>query len=186
MNVSRSLCTALLGLALGACCFGGAHGAADTGPAAFDPASAGQGQLPTPPPLFAGVDPPYPNPLAARGTEGAIVRSGTATVQTISGNLPGVAVGTVCSYTEFVHVGTTVDCRWNLTCAGFVLYGLGTGGYGRCEDPSWSAGVLALDTRNSSAEYHGDPSFVFNGTTISVSDDVGGRLGAFTVTLGVP
>ncbi len=183
---SRGLLVATaLGLTLSACCFGGRAGAgADAGPVAFDPAHSGEGVLPTPAPSFAGVDAPYPVPGAARGTQGAIVRSGSATAHVVSGNLPGVAPGTICSYTEFRIVGSTLDCRWNVTCGGYVLYGLGTGGYQRCEDPSWPAGTLMFDPNTSQIDT--DPSFIFNSGGLSVSDDAAGRLGAFTVTLTVP
>jgi hypothetical protein len=169
------------------CCFGGGHGlGADAGsaPAPFDPAHAGEGSLPTPAVSFAGVQPPYPDPLAARGTEGAIVRSGTATVRTVSGNLPGVATGTVCSYVEFRHLNSEYECRWNVSCLGYVLYGLGTGGYQHCEDPSWQPGTLMFDPNTSRIDT--DPSFIFNAGGLSVTDDAAGALGAFTVTLGVP
>lgn len=177
----------VLALGLGACCFGGGHGlGADAGSAApvFDPAHAGEGVLPTPAPSFAGVEAPYPNPLAPRGTQGAIVRSGSATARTVSGNLPGVAVGTICSYTEFRIVGSDYDCRWNVSCGGYVLYGLGTGGYQHCEDPTWPPGTLMFDPNTSRIDT--DPSFIFNSGGLSVSDDAAGRLGAFTVTLTVP
>lgn len=178
----------LLVLALAGCCFGGRGvGGADGGGgggAAYDPATHGEGQLPTPALSFAGVDPPYPDPLAARGTQGAIVRSGSATVRTLSGNLPGVAVGSQCSYAEYRIVGSDYDCRWNVSCGGYVLYGLSTGGYQRCEDPTWPAGTLMFDPNTSRVDT--DPSFIFNAQGLSVSDDALGRLGAFTVTLGVP
>ncbi len=188
MHVSRGGWTiGALALGLSACCFGGHAGGADTGPAvaAFDPTHAGEGVLPTPALSFAGVDAPYPDPLAARGTQGAIVRSSSATVRTISGNLPGVAVGSQCSYAEYRIVnGGTLDCRWNVSCGGYVLYGLANGGYQRCEDPTWPAGTLMFDPNTSRIDT--DPSFIFNTQGLSVSDDAAGRLGAFTVTLGVP
>lgn len=171
-------------LALDACCFGGHAVSPDAGPVAIDPAHAGEGRMPIPAILFAGVEAPYPNPQAPRGTQGAIVRSGSATARTVSGNLPGVAVGTVCSYVEFRILDSTLDCRWNVTCGGYVLYGLGTGGYQRCEDPTWPAGTLMFDPNTSRIDT--DPSFIFNANGLSVSDDAAGRLGAFTVTLGVP
>jgi hypothetical protein len=170
---------------LGGCCFGSHAGPADAGPVAFDPTHAGEGQMPTPAILFAGVESPYPNPQAPRGTQGAIVRSGSATVRTVSGNLPGVTAGSACSYVEFRNVGDPrLDCRWNVTCGSYVLYGLGTGGYGPCEDRSWAAGTLAMDVSTSRVDT--DPSIVFNTNGLSVSDDAAGRLGAFTVTMGVP
>lgn len=177
----------LAALVLGGCCFAGrGAGGADAAASApaFDPAHAGEGALPTPALSFAGVDPPYPDPLAARGTQGAIVRSGSATVRTISGNLPGVTTGTVCSYAEYRIVGSTLDCRWNVSCGGYVLYGLATGGYQHCEDPTWPPGTLMFDPNTSRIDT--DPSFIFNAGGLSVSDDAAGRLGAFTVTLGVP
>lgn len=186
-RTSRICVLAALALAAGGCCFGaGTHGGADSGPttAPFDPAHAGEGQLPNPLPSFAGVEAPYPDPLAPRGTQGAIVRSGSATVRTVNGNLPGVAVGTICSYTEYRIVGSTLDCRWNVSCGGYVLYGLGTGGYQHCEDPTWPLGTLMFDPNTSRIDT--DPSFIFNTSGLSVSDDAAGRLGAFTVTLGVP
>lgn len=180
---------ALLSMALTGCCFGGAHEGGGTSttepaPAAFDPATAGEGQLPTPALTFAGVEAPYPDPAAPRGTQGAIVRSGSATVTTVAGTLAGVSVGTVCSYAEYRIVGSSYDCRWNVSCAGNVLYGLGTGGYQHCEDATWPAGTLMFDPNTSRIDT--DPSFIFNANGLSVSDDAAGRLGAFTVTLSVP
>ncbi|MFO0684679.1 MAG: hypothetical protein U0234_21665 [Sandaracinus sp.] len=190
MTEIRRAVLVLLALGLGACCFGGRSGTATTTDPgtpttpAYDPATHGEGQLPTPPVLFAGVEAPYPDPLAARGTQGAIVRSGTATAQTVSGALTGVAQGTTCSYVEYRIVGSDYDCRWNVTCGGFVLYGLGTGGYQHCEDPTWPAGTLMFDPNTSRIDT--DPSFIFNANGLSVSDDAAGRLGAFTVTMTVP
>jgi len=188
MHALRTLCViTALTFGLGACCFGGRSGTpppSTTAPT-FDPAHAGEGVLPTPALSFAGVDPPYPDPLAARGTQGAIVRSGTATVRTVYGNLAGVVVGSQCSYAEYRIVGAgDLDCRWNVTCGGFVLYGLSTGGYQRCEDPAWPVGTLMFDPNTSRIDT--DPSFIFNTAGLSVSDDAAGRLGAFTVTMGVP
>jgi hypothetical protein len=169
---------------VGGCCFGSHAATPDAGPIAVDPAHAGEGVMPTPAILFAGVEAPYPNPQAPRGTQGAIVRSGSATVRTMSGTLPGVAQGTVCSYVEYRIVGAGLDCRWNVTCGSYVLYGLGTGGYGHCDDPTWPAGTLMMDV--STSRIDNDPSFIFNASGLSVSDDAVGRLGAFTVTMGVP
>lgn len=189
MREIRRLVLVCLALGLGACCFGGrstdpSATTTTTPTAAYDPATHGEGQLPTPAVLFAGVEAPYPDPLAARGTQGAIVRSGTATAQTVSGTLAGVAQGTTCSYVEYRIVDSTYDCRWNVTCGGYVLYGLGTGGYQHCEDATWPAGTLMFDPNTSSIDT--DPSFIFNTNGLSVSDDAGGRLGAFTVTMTVP
>ena len=144
----------------------------------------GEGALPTPQPLFAGVEPPYPLPGAAVGTEGYIRRAGSATAQIVSG-LTGVTQGTQCSYTQYqiTHAGA-LDCRWNVTCGGYVLYGLGTSGYQHCSDPTWPPGTLMFDPDTSGRDT--DPMFIFNAGGISIGDDAAGRNGTFSATLTVP
>jgi hypothetical protein len=192
MKATTLALTLLVALAFASsgCCFGNHAapassavdpGTATTGTVAPPPATGPLG-LPNPPPLFAGVEPPYPDPLAARGTHGAIVRAGAATVSAVTGTLAGVATGTVCSYTEWRVVGdSTWDCRWNVTCGSNVLYGLGTGGYQHCEDSTWPAGTVMFDPNTSAQD--NDPSFTFVGNQLIVSDDMTGRLGTFSVTL---
>jgi hypothetical protein len=170
------------------CCMGGSSGPTtqQTAPPLAVPAAVpmGSGVLPNPPPLFAGVDAPYPIPGAAPGVEGYILRSGSATAQIVSG-LAGVTQGTQCSYTQYqITHSTTLDCRWNVTCGGYVLYGLGNGGYQRCNDPMWPAGTLMFDPNTSGADT--DPMFIFNAGGISIGDDALGRNGAFSATLTVP
>jgi hypothetical protein len=182
------LALVLLALSLSApgCCFGGSGGnTTATPPPVVAPVAipTGAGVLPTPQPLFAGVDAPYPIPGAAVGVEGYILRSGSATVQSVSG-LAGVTVGSQCSYTQYQITSSTLDCRWNVTCGGYVVYGLGTGGYQRCQDPAWPAGTLMFDPNTSISDQ--DPSFSFNASTISINDDLSGRNGTYSLTLTVP
>ncbi len=185
-----ALALALSVLASSGCCFGGSSSSTatttDPPPVVSPPAPPvplGSGVLPTPPPLFAGVDAPYPIPGASPGIEGYIIRSGSATVTTVSG-LAGVTQGSSCSYTQYQITSSTLDCRWNVTCGSFVVYGLGTSGYQHCTDRAWPAGTLMFDPNTSSNDT--DPSFTFDGHNIAISDDLVGRNGAFSVTMTVP
>ncbi len=184
--MKRIAVAALLSIVFPGCCFGNTSGTGGgtTEPIAAAPVPLGNGVLPTPPPLFAGVDAPYPLPGAAPGVEGYILRSGSATAQVVSG-LPGVTQGTQCSYTQYqiTHIAT-LDCRWNVTCGGYVLYGLGTSGYQHQTDPTWPAGTLMFDPQTSARDT--DPMFIFNSSGISIGDDASGRNGAFSATLTVP
>lgn len=177
----------VLALAFPGCCFGGSSGTTTQTPppvVAPPPIPMGSGVLPTPQPLFAGVEAPYPLPGAPVGAEGYILRSGSATVQTVSG-LTGVTQGSQCSYTQYQSRNSgDLDCRWNVTCGGYVVYGLGTSGYQHCQDPTWPTGTLMFDANTTITDT--DPSFVFNGASISINDDLSGRNGAFSVTLSVP
>lgn len=115
-----------------------------------------------------------------------LLQTGTATVTSLTGALPGVAVGTPCTYTQtrVLAVGGpgVVDCRWQVTCGVTDLYG-GTvpGGYQPCADPAWSASTLAMDSATSATDT--DPTFLFSGTTITIGDDASGTHGTFTATL---
>jgi hypothetical protein len=180
--MSRLALSLVLAVLAPGCCFGGGAGAIDSGPAA-PVIPLGNGVLPTPPPLFAGVEAPYPVVGAPEGTEGYIVRSGSATAQVVSG-LPGVSQGTQCSYTQYRTSDPTINCRWNVTCGGYVLYGLARAGYQTCTNATWPAGTLMFDPQTSSRD--GDPMFIFNSTGISIGDDGSGRIGTFSATLTVP
>ena len=139
--------------------------------------------LPTNPPLsFAGVEGPMPNPGMPHGMPGALARAGTATVTTSSGTLP-LPIGTMCSYVQW-RVETTsggFDCRWNVTCAGVILYGMRNDGYERCVRPEWPAGTIMLD--DGTEAMNGDPLFLWDANGMSLGDDPSGNLGAWSVTL---
>lgn len=123
---------------------------------------------------------------APTGPTSQLLLTGTATVTSLSGAVPGVAVGSSCTYTQTRVLATggpgVVDCRWQVTCAATDLYG-GTvpGGYAPCSDPSWSPGTLAMDTATTATDT--DPTFLFSGTTMTIGDDASGTHGAFTATL---
>lgn len=139
--------------------------------------------LPTDPtPSFAGVEGPLPMPGTPFGMPGALARSGSATVTTSSGNL-GIPVGTRCAYVQWrtdpaIH---GFDCRWNVTCAGYVLYGTNTSGYEYCTRPEWPAGTIMLD--EGTEAMNGDALFRWDAAGMSLGDDPSGDLGAWAVTL---
>jgi hypothetical protein len=119
--------------------------------------------------------------VAPEAPVGTPMRSGTATVQLVSGNLPGVTPGTVCSFTQFaVDSSSGFDCRWQVICAGLTVYGEGAGGFNRCADPSWPAGTQVADLATSSSDR--DPSFVINAGGMMVRDDAQGSRGEFQIT----
>src|SRR5262249_17411883 len=124
--------------------------------------------IPTsPPPSFLGVGDPLPIPGMPFGMPGSIVRSGTATLTTASGNL-GLTVGTTCTYLQW-RVDPTVhsfDCRWNVTCGPYILYGAGTGGYEMCVRPEWPPGTTMND--DGTEAVNGDPLFVWNASGMSL------------------
>jgi hypothetical protein len=117
---------------------------------------------------------------------GTLLLTGTATVSSVSGSLPGVSIGSACTYTQTRVVATggpgVLDCLWQVTCAGTDLYG-GTvpGGYAPCADASWSPSTLAMDSATSATDT--DPTFLFSGSTITIGDDASGTHGTFTATL---
>lgn len=117
---------------------------------------------------------------------GALLLSGTATVTSLTGALPGVSIGSSCTYTQTREVASggpgILDCRWQITCGATDLYG-GTvpGGYQPCADPSWAASTLAMDSATSATDT--DPTLLFSGSTITIGDDASGTHGAFTATL---
>ena len=139
--------------------------------------------LPTnPPPSFAGVAPPLPMPGTPHGMPGAIARAGTATVVTSSGTLP-LPPGTACSYVQWRIAPTAsgFDCRWNVTCAGVILYGMLNDGYEQCTRPEWPAGTIMLDPGTESG--NGDPLFLWDANGMSLGDDPNGNLDAWSMTL---
>jgi hypothetical protein len=117
---------------------------------------------------------------------GSLLLTGTATVTSLSGSLPGVSVGTACTYTQTRVIAAggpgVLVCRWQVTCGTTDLYG-GTvpGGYQPCADASWSVGVMAMDSATSATDT--DPTFLFSGSTITLGDDASGAHGTFTATL---
>lgn len=125
---------------------------------------------------------------SATPAAGTVVRTGGATVASLSGSIPMVAAGASCTYTQTRILATggpgVLDCQWRVTCAGVDLYGGGMpGGYQACNDTSWSADTLAMDGETTATDR--DPSMVFSGTTITITDDTAGVYGAFTITLDV-
>jgi hypothetical protein len=128
-----------------------------------------------------------PPPFAPTGSTGAQLQ-GTATVASITGAIPGVATGSSCTYAQTRvagipgTTGTTLDCVWVVSCNGLDVYGGAIGGgYQPCADPSWPSGTFAMDTNTESVD--SDPTFVFVGSRITISDDVTGTYGVFTLTL---
>ena len=127
-----------------------------------------------------------PNVASAPLTSGLPERSGTASVTSISGSIPGVGIGTSCAFVQTRVLATggpgVVDCRWAVTCGGVDLYGgSGPGGYQSCREASWSVGTLAMDIHTTGTDT--DPTFLFGGSSITIGDDASGAHGAFTVTL---
>jgi hypothetical protein len=119
----------------------------------------------------------------AAGTpaDGPVLVTGTATVAMVTGNLPGVTAGTVCTYTQMAVVPPgAFDCRWRVECGGTVVYGEGGGGFNPCRDPSWPPGVLVADSNTESND--GDPSLIINPGGMSVRSDAQGSHGEITIT----
>jgi hypothetical protein len=115
---------------------------------------------------------------------GAPERTGTATVSTVTGDVPGVASGTSCTYAQARVLATggpgVLDCRWTVTCGGVDLYGgTSAGGYQPCTDSSWAAGTLAMDIHTTGTD--SDPTFLFSGNVMTIGDDSSGPRGSFTV-----
>ncbi|MDQ3034481.1 MAG: hypothetical protein M3Y87_18880 [Myxococcota bacterium] len=113
---------------------------------------------------------------------GTVLSTGTATVQIVSGNLPGVTQGTTCTYTQLA-VDAAVsgfDCRWQVVCAGVTVYGEGDGGFNPCTDPSWPPGTQAADLATSGTDR--DPSLVINAGGLMVRDDAQGPRGEYQIT----
>jgi hypothetical protein len=110
--------------------------------------------------------------------------TGTATVSTVSGNVPNVSAGSTCTFTQSRVVATggpgVLDCRWTVTCGGVDLYGgVGPGGYQPCTDPSWAVGTLAMDIHTTGTDT--DPTLLFSGNVMTIGDDSSGPYGSFTV-----
>ncbi len=125
---------------------------------------------------------PPPPVAAGGGAPGAVLRQGTATVLAMMGNVPGVATGTVCTYVQMAAPPTSgFDCRWQVTCAGQVVYGAGEGGFNPCTDANWPPGALAADMNTTSGDQ--DPSFVFMPGSMTIRDDASGTYGAIAITL---
>ena len=127
-----------------------------------------------------------PSVASAPLTTGLPERSGTASVTSISGSIPGVGIGTSCTFEQTRVLPTggpgVVDCRWAVDCGGTNLYGgSGPGGYQPCHDAAWSSGTLAMDIHTTGTDT--DPTFLFSSSSITIGDDASGALGAFTVTL---
>jgi hypothetical protein len=132
----------------------------------------------------------YPPPFTPSAVGGALM-SGSATVASITGAIPGVSPGASCTYSQTRVApipgtfGTTLDCQWLVTCGGTDVYG-GTvgGGYQACADPTWPSGTYAMDTGTESVD--SDPTLVFVATRLTISDDTTGVYGTFTLTLDTP
>jgi hypothetical protein len=116
---------------------------------------------------------------------GAVLRTGTATVQLVSGNLPGVSAGTQCTFTQTSADAavTGFDCRWQVVCAGITVYGEGDGGFNPCSDPSWPPGTQVADMNTSANDR--DPSLVINPGGMMVRDDSAGTRGEYQITATV-
>ncbi len=130
------------------------------------------------PSLLGGVATPNYAPDIPTGTP---MRTGAATVQFVSGNLPNVTVGSTCTYTQFaVDPSSGFDCRWQVMCAGMMVYGEGAGGFNPCNDHSWPPGTQVADLDTSGRDR--DPSFVIDAGGMTVRDDPHGARGAFQIT----
>jgi hypothetical protein len=133
----------------------------------------------------------YPPPFSPTGAAGALM-SGTATVASVTGAIPGVSPGSNCTYAQTrvpplpgTLPGSMLDCQWLVTCGGTDVYGGAIGGgYQPCSDPTWPTGTYAMDTDTESGD--ADPTFVFVSTRITISDDSSGNYGTFTLTLDTP
>ncbi len=119
------------------------------------------------------------------------VDSHSATVSSITGAIPGVSPGSTCTYTQTrvsAVAGTsggTLDCQWHIRCGGTDVYGGAIGGgYQACSDTTWAPGTYAMDTSTESSD--SDPTCVFVGTRITISDDATGAYGVFTLVLDAP
>jgi hypothetical protein len=115
---------------------------------------------------------------------GATLRSGVLTVSTSDTSL--AATGDVCTYSE-VSVAPTSggsDVRWTITCGTTIVYGAGNGGYGRSTDVSWPPGTIAYDLETTSGDT--DPAFEWTSSSLRVSDDATGSLGAMRIDFVVP
>jgi hypothetical protein len=123
------------------------------------------------------VDPGAPSPSGPTGT---VLRTGTATVAVVTGQLPGVTQGTTCNYAQMVADPARNLCRWRVECAGLVVYGDGEGGYAPCSDPAWPSGTLVADTNTQSGD--NDPSLVINAGGMTVRDDRAGPRGEYSLT----
>lgn len=112
---------------------------------------------------------------------GTVMRTGTATVQLVSGNLPGVTQGTTCEFTQLAVDPTMgFDCRWQVVCSGVTVYGEGEGGFNPCTDPMWPPGTQVADTSTSAVDR--DPSLVINAGGMMVRDDAQGPRGEYQIT----
>ncbi len=132
----------------------------------------------------------YP-PAFAPTAIGTVISSGSATVVSITGAVPGASIGSLCTYAQTrvapvpVSGFASLDCQWRVTCAGTDVYGgTGGGGYQACADPTWPAGTYAMDTNTERVD--SDPSFVFVGTRMTIGGDDTSAFGSFTLTLDAP
>lgn len=115
---------------------------------------------------------------------GTTLRSGVLTVSTSDTSV--AATGDVCTYSE-VSVAPTSggsDVRWTITCGTTIVYGAGNGGYGRSTDVSWPPGTIAYDLETTSGDT--DPAFEWTSSSLRVSDDATGPLGAMRIDFAVP
>ncbi|AKF10274.1 hypothetical protein [Sandaracinus amylolyticus] len=148
------------------------------------PSTLGAGGVvpPFPPPVGGGPTLPPPPPVGGGGTPGTVLRSGVATVALVSGNVPGVAAGTQCTYTQTAVDAAQYgfDCRWQVTCGSHVVYGEAEGGFNPCTDPSWPPGTLVADVNTSGNDR--DPSLVINAGGLMVRDDAQGARGEYQIT----
>ncbi|MFN7699598.1 MAG: hypothetical protein ACK6CU_25860 [Deltaproteobacteria bacterium] len=115
---------------------------------------------------------------------GATLRSGVLTVTSAAGAV--ASAGDVCTYSEssVVAQNPALDVRWNITCGTRVLYGAGTGGYGRSTDPTWPPGTVAYDLETTAVDT--DPAFEWTATGVRLRDDETGAEGAFDLSFRLP
>ena len=110
------------------------------------------------------------------------LQTGRARVTQLTGSVPGVSVGTLCSYRQIaVPTDGPLSSRWEVSCGTTYLYGGGTAGYNPRSDPSWPPGVLADDTGTTGED--GDAAMHVEGGQIVVRDDDRGHHRAFEATL---
>lgn len=121
-------------------------------------------------------------PFCMRPRGEQALRSGRATVTAMTGTVPGVAIGTGCTFQQVaVPPQEGLDCRWEVACGGVVLYGADDSGYNPSSSSSWPAGTLVSDASTTGED--GDPSIVFAPGVITIRDDASGPFGELTVTL---
>lgn len=113
------------------------------------------------------------------------LRSGTATVTSFRGSIPGMSVGRSCTYVQTAAPPAEVgyNAHWTVACGEVLLYGGTEGGFNPRSSATWAAGVL-VDDANTTAQ-DGDPAIRVDASTIVIRDDASGLHGELEVTLSL-